>query len=450
MAARVNLPNTSNVLTPKKKRGRPPLSNEAKKPRTVNMCNLCFTELGRGKPHKCTKIQKHENMLNILKDNAADVGDSVVSSYVKEKQPNENGYVTLKNLRGLPSLWTKNSEAPKKHVITVDDLFLIKKNCNLSTRNTITLSSTLRALDITVAPNVNKGLTQLNNRLEEYFQVTHLPFDINGEDKKQPKIILKPVVYCNNVPKLVEFICNERKIGEKDFFLKIGIDGGGGFLKITLSMVENEINGRCKAGEKNFKSTGVKKLLLLAVIPGIPEKYSNISQIWITLLELNKLEAVVSGDLKIINLLLGIMGHSSSYPCPYCFTPRNCLSEKAGSSRTLTNIQQNAENWKNSGANEKHARNFFNCIKEPLLCGTSSDEIIELCPPPVLHITLGIINAIYKSVESIDSEVAELWVTRSNSTRHSKYGFTGRNCHKLIEHRSILSTDGPLGTLRKV
>lgn len=259
VAARVNLPNISNFSASKKKRRRPPLSCDPKKPCTLNVCNRCFSEIGRGKPHWCTKVQKHDNMLHILQDEAVDVGDSVVSSYVRNKSPDENSFITLSNQRGLPSHWTQNQACPKKQPLSADDLFLIKKNCNLSTRNTITLSTTLRALDIAVAPNINKELAKLNKRLENYFQVTHLPFEMSGDDKGEKNISLKPVVYCNNVPELIRFVCGERNAKETDYFLKISIDGGGGFLKITLSLVvQKDQNGCSKTGEKNFKSTGVK------------------------------------------------------------------------------------------------------------------------------------------------------------------------------------------------
>lgn len=392
----------------------------------------------------------HDNVLHILNDKNVEVGDSVVNSYVRQKPTSDIGSVTLSNLRGKPTSWTQYQTAPKKTLLSADDLFLIKNRCSLSTRNTLNLSSTLRALDVAIAPNFDRELTKQNKRLEKYFQVTYLPFDMNGDDKTQPNITLKPVVYCNNVPELVELVCKERKIRKKELLLKIGIDGGGGFLKITLSMVQKEADECSTTREKGFKSTGVKKLLLLAIVPGVPEKYANIEQIWTSLLELDRIDAVISGDLKIINLLLGIMGHSSSYPCPYCFAPKSFLSDRCATSRTLTNIQHYSEKWLRDGAKEKHAKKFFNCVKKPLLGGSSTDDVIKLCPPPVLHITLGIVNAIYKSAERIDAEVAEQWVKVSNSTRHSQYGFTGRNCHKLIEHRSTLGADGPLGLLQKV
>lgn len=440
VAARINLRVTCGT-----KRGRPRLSSyDCKKPRSVNMCNRCMTETGKGKPHRCTKSQKHANALQLLNDNAINVGDSVVNSYIRERTSERQ--VTLPNLRGKHTSWAETSTAQPKHMMSVDDLLLIKSNCDLSTRNTIALSSTLRALDIPIAPNIRFNLTKHNKLLEHFFDVTYLPFDVNGD----ANIELKPVVYCKNVPNLIQFVCERRNIKEQDYFVKIGIDGGGGIMKITLSLVLKEDAEISKAGKKSFKSTGVKKLLLLAIIPGIPEKYWNIAPIWTTLLELNKVDSVVSGDLKIINLLLGIMGHSSSYPCPYCLTPRHCLSDRLDEPRTLTNIEKYSKQWKSSGADEKLAKKYFNCIQQPLLCGASNDEIIFICPPPALHITLGVINAIFKKVESLDADVAERWAKTSNSTRHSQYGFTGRNCHKLIEHRAILRLDGPIGLLRKV
>ena len=72
---------------------------------------------------------------------------------------------------------------------------------------------------------------------------------------------------------------------------------------------------------KSMKSTSVNKLLILAITPGVPENYDNIFKV----LELLKLEDLpetskvrYAADLKMINLLLGLMSHSSAHPCSWC------------------------------------------------------------------------------------------------------------------------------------
>ena len=105
--------------------------------------------------------------------------------------------------------------------------------------------------------------------------------------------MVKPVVNCTDVAGLVDHVLNERKVCRSEVFLKIGPDGGGSSSKITLSIIEKH-----KKPGKRAKDTGVKKIFLLAVAPGIPEKHCSIKKIWTNLLKLNNLEAVTAGDLK--------------------------------------------------------------------------------------------------------------------------------------------------------
>lgn len=202
--------------------------------------------------------------------------------------------------------------------------------------------------------------------------------------------------------------------------------------------------------KKDFrKDTGVKMLFLLAVVPGIPEKFKNVSQVW-NLLQLNNLKIFVAADLKMINILLGLMGHSSTYPCPYCVTMKRFLSTKCDQSRTIENINENFEKWKGNGSQEKLSKNFFNCVNKPILTGYDNNNTVVICPPPVLHITLGIVNAVHKAVKICDPVIAEQWAIKSNCKRHSQFGFTGRDCYKLLTHRILLLPDGPLYMYRKV
>lgn len=93
----------------------------------------------------------------------------------------------------------------------------------------------------------------------------------------------------------------------------------------------------------------MKMLLLLAVAPGVPEKYANVAKIWNTLLHLNNFKCFVAGDLKIVNLLSGIMGHSSTFPCPHCTAPKS-LSNTAAQPRTLGHIRDMSMKWKSLGS----------------------------------------------------------------------------------------------------
>lgn len=247
-----------------------------------------------------------------------------------------------------------------------------------------------------------------------------------------------PVIYCNDVPNLIERIKDTRRDEEDDLYMKLGIDGGGGFLKITLSIVSRNPS----VAKDSFKESGVKRLHIIALAPNLPEKYEYISLLWNNLLKLNNLRYTVAGDLKIINVIVGIKAHSSSNPCPYCEVEKKDIMLQSAIPRTIGNIKDNCpKDVQPKRRNENNA----SCIHTPLISGDDDDLILEICPPPPLHIMLGIVNAVFQAVEKSYPDWADLWAHRAN-VRHQQraYGFTGRACHSLISAAKILQDNDDL------
>ena len=81
----------------------------------------------------------------------------------------------------------------------------------------------------------------------------------------------------------------KRNLNRDDLFIRIGIDGGGGFLKIGLSVFELDetatiISARCKLSSgltSKFKDSGVKRSFILALVPDVQENYRNVKLLWI-------------------------------------------------------------------------------------------------------------------------------------------------------------------------
>ena len=61
-----------------------------------------------------------------------------------------------------------------------------------------------------------------------------------------------------------------------EMILKIGItlDGGGGFLMITLSVFD-----LCESANPNSKESGVKKCFLVGIVSDVPENYVNVKRL---------------------------------------------------------------------------------------------------------------------------------------------------------------------------
>lgn len=183
-----------------------------------------------------------------------------------------------------------------------------------------------------------------------------------------------------------------------------------------------------------MKDTGVKKIFLLAVAPDTQENYPNILLLW-NLLKINDFEGTVATDLKLCNILLGIMSHASKTPCSWCYVDSDNL-HKLGKARTVQSIIENYKKWVADGANKKNAKNFKNCINTPIIASIINKEVLDTLPPPELHLMLGAVGTIVNDMLNNDkvSIFCENWLKKCAVKRESKRGasFTGNSCKKLL------------------
>lgn len=149
-----------------------------------------------------------------------------------------------------------------------------------------------------------------------------------------------------------------------------------------------------------------------------------------------------SGDLKVINILAGVMGNSSTHPCYACTVHKKDLCTTSGQPRTLGSIKHFTEQWLASGGKEKNAKDYFNCINRPLLFGNDCTKVLDVCPPPSLHLLLGLMNSAYDNLAKTSPTVAEAWARAANVTRHAQFGFVGRHCRALLAKQDVLNEAG--------
>lgn len=154
--------NLPGVVPKKVKPGRPrkKVSDVAK---VVRICNVCLSEIKRGKKHGCNSSERTENLSKILKakNSPSKSAEAAVSDFLTEKASssgidinlyvlyinnNKNfislggNLIRLSNRRGKPSLYQKTSLASassNKAKMCSDDLFKIKTENSLSMRKTL-------------------------------------------------------------------------------------------------------------------------------------------------------------------------------------------------------------------------------------------------------------------------------------------------------------------------
>ena len=231
----------------------------------------------------------------------------------------------------------------KKQLFSADDLCTIQKDLDLSTRQVHTLAQDMRMASGSrqcIETGLKDKLYNKNHQLDDFFEERILSFKAEKKETKSMEKISQHVVVCNDLTSLTDKIIEEWELDSETTLIRIGMDGGQGFVKFCLSVFElnaNENTEKNALAEK-FKDLGVKKAMIITVVPDIPENYFNIKRLWINVgLHLFNRKFTIATDLKLCNILLGLMSHSSMHPCCWCDVDKNNLHKK-GNARTVGNL----------------------------------------------------------------------------------------------------------------
>ena len=166
---------------------------------------------------------------------------------------------------------------------------------------------------------------------------------------------------------------------------------------------------------KEANQTGVKKVTILASAPGVSETYNNVS-LFLQKVQTSQVWCTWTGDLKMANVMAGIMSCSSSHPCVYCET--QCKQGKwgdRGTLRTVGSIKDQRSKWIESGGVKEKAKQFSNCVEQSLLSFPDENpetKILSVFPPPALHLKL-VVNHFICQLEKVWPNVGE-WIGSLN------------------------------------
>ena len=134
-----------------------------------------------------------------------------------------------------------------------------------------------------IEADLESKLQEIDSSLSDFFVLVDAEF----ETQRNSKIESRPVVFCKNPAGLIDYMLHHRDIPDDlEFIAKVGMDSGGDFLKITLNLLrdpssadEINLNMHSASGSSEFADGGVKKLMLLAIVPGVPETHNNLKTI---------------------------------------------------------------------------------------------------------------------------------------------------------------------------
>ena len=295
--------------------GRPRSVESLPLPEPVVVCSVCLSSYGPGQRHDCSKQTKRNNLEGLVRTFSDNSKQRLVSSQLKEIFTNkgistDGGSVKLATGGCPKSASLGQSKAKPLPKFTNESLNRHQLLLGVSDNKIKVVDNFLRVN--CGRDSVNKHeeyMKERNSMLKDKFcvklvsQKEYVSEDKedkeNFKKKKELHDVLKPVVFANDVEDLANFIMQERGMYVFNNLVQVGIDDGQGQLKVMMSIKDKEEEGNVKGKKtkyedgfspKEFKCSGVKKLILLLVSPTC-ENYSNL----VSLLQELKIDAVEFG-----------------------------------------------------------------------------------------------------------------------------------------------------------
>ena len=311
----------------------------------------------------------------------------------------------------------------------------------------------------TFESNTLTALSIMDKELAPFFNWTECKMDSDKKaERENGAKVDRIVVFAEKFPELVHYLCSKRGWHVMtEIFKKVGMDGGGGFMKICLNLirVQNELSSPAKSKTRQtyqdglctnkFKDNGVRKLIILAIVQGVQETHYNMKVLF-DLLGITKISFSACSDMKMANIVCGIGTCASKYPCYICKQPKLSFQEEIfGDSqkyplRTLGDVRKHAKAYQAkceaneaAGKAKPSAMDWYSCSSQPLLDGDDSELLIDLMAPMELHLMLGIVNDLYAAIAAKNQTLAEEW-SKTVGKISLRYGgqWNGNQCNVLL------------------
>ena len=462
-------------LCDQNKVGRPRELEESNSETSKSVCSKCLQKYDRGISHPCLQSTKTsvENITSTLLQMEPEIHNQVVYNILKSKQdittPSTSQKVISLQTAGTsatvllnPSIDTHQSNIP------TNILDQIRSQAGLTQNQTKIVTGGLRASlgRTSIPPYYNKHTSEQSKVLDHfYIHETH-SFITATESGKPVKYDNIWAVYAPIVP-LVEYINAQRENSDlSNFMIKIMCDSGQGKTKVCLCIIpitDSNVTKKARSGyaeggilAKGGQYSGINKCILCFCAPEIKEHHWNLSNIF-DLIKIYDVftyfeNVIVTGDLKLLNEIYGLMEGSAKHPCLYCTVEQQQLA--GGQPRTLDSLMYDHESWKSNSGDDK-TRKYYNNVKNPPLLHKLSEKIpiLKITPPPILHIMLGVFNHIWQNMEKISNDhenPLQNFALKHNCVREAYHGktFEGNECAKLMN--KITADDDLLSNLKGI
>ena len=163
----------------------------------------------------------------------------------------------------------------ERNNLTIKGMSSIQADLNLSVRQVHLLSKDLRqeaSSRTLIEPGWKEKLYNINHKLDDHFELRLLQYTDN-----QNEHFNRWTVMCSDLSDFVDYLIRERNLDTSSMILKIGVDGSGGFLKVTLLAFDfSDSNSK-------FMNSGARKCFLIGIVPCVSENYINVKRLWVNI-----------------------------------------------------------------------------------------------------------------------------------------------------------------------
>ena len=161
-----------------------------------------------------------------------------------------------------------------------------------------------------------------------------------------------------------------------------------------------------------FKLNGVKKLLIVSILPHVQETYPNL-MLMLNELDLSGIDMTLCADIKLLLTFEGKQAASCTHNCTICDGKSPWL-EKA-KLMTVGDLKNYFKEFVAAGSKKIDAALFKNVVNDPLVAAPDETLLINLVGLPELHILTGICG---KGMEVVEKRVK---ATGQNGEEFVKY-----------------------------
>ena len=420
--------------------GRPEIKVKPK-PVVEKTCSICLSIVAKGKSHDCTDKTLKERISQVVANSKSNVtiGQCIASEVLKETEPSPKGTIRLSQVLGgqkLPVVIGSAKASTPKPEISVPSLLELSNQLSVGVGKQKKIATWLNK-NIghgTVEKNFQSSLSDATKTFSDDFELSSMIFS-PGQTYE--------LVHVKDLNHFLSKILAMRSLEQHHLLVKMQIDKGQGLLKFCMSIVDLLEDEQ----EVEYKSSGVRKVFVVAAVPKMGESYKVLQQ---TLTKINfwdiSLQWVFSNDLKMSNLLCGIQPHSASFPCHVCYAPKDDLGTRYGL-RTIGTCLRDFDAFEGIGKIRAKAKQCNNQIEPPLLARDFSDAtllaqpIINFIPPCELHILTGVTGHLYKALLIIFPQAIEWPQFLAIDFRKIHGGeFVGNDCKRLLSNVDFLQS----------